>query len=79
MQASTKARAIRIVGDPAMQVTGVSLLLGASSSEKQIKALEQDKVQLLVAGESRESETVPYAQDAAAEGYMTPRSCTKWK
>jgi putative NIF3 family GTP cyclohydrolase 1 type 2 len=68
LQASTKARAIRVVGDPAMQVTGVALLPGASGSEKQIKALEQDNVQLLVAGESREWETVPYVEDAAAEG-----------
>jgi putative NIF3 family GTP cyclohydrolase 1 type 2 len=68
LQASTRARAIRIVGDPAMQVTGVALLPGASGSEKQIKALERDNVQLLVAGESREWEVVPYVQDAAAEG-----------
>jgi putative NIF3 family GTP cyclohydrolase 1 type 2 len=68
LRASTRARAIRIVGDPAMKVTGVALLPGASGSEKQIKALEQDNVQLLVAGESREWETVPYVQDAAAEG-----------
>ena len=68
LQGSTKARAIRIVGDPAMQVTGVALLPGTSGSEKQIKALEQDNVQLLVAGEAREWETVPYVQDAAAEG-----------
>jgi putative NIF3 family GTP cyclohydrolase 1 type 2 len=68
LQASTKARAIRIVGDPAMQVTGVALLPGASGSDKQIKALERDNVQLLVAGEAREWETVPYVQDAAAQG-----------
>lgn len=68
LQANTRARAIRIVGDPAMRVTGVALLPGASGSEKQIKALEQDDVQLLVAGESREWETVPYVQDAVAEG-----------
>jgi putative NIF3 family GTP cyclohydrolase 1 type 2 len=68
LQASTKARTIRIVGDPAMKVTGIALLPGASGSEKQIKALEQEDVQLLVAGEAREWETVPYVQDAAAEG-----------
>ena len=68
LQAHTGARAIRIVGDPAMQVTGVALLPGASGSDKQIKALEEDNVQLLVAGESREWETVPFVQDAAAEG-----------
>lgn len=68
LQASTRARAIRIVGDTAMNVTGVALLPGASGSEKQIKILEQDNIQLLVAGEAREWETVPYVQDAIAEG-----------
>ncbi len=68
IQARTGARAIRIVGDPALSVTGVALLPGASGSEKQIKALQQDDVELLVAGEAREWETVPYVQDAAAQG-----------
>jgi putative NIF3 family GTP cyclohydrolase 1 type 2 len=68
LQARTGARAIRIVGDPAMKVTGVALLPGASGEEKQLKALASDQVELLVAGEAREWETVPYVQDAAAEG-----------
>ena len=51
-----------------MTVTQLALFPGASGSEKQIKALEQDNVELLVAGESREWETVPFVQDAAAEG-----------
>jgi putative NIF3 family GTP cyclohydrolase 1 type 2 len=68
LQARTGARAIRIVGDPAMRVTQVALLPGAAGSDKQINALEQDDVELLIAGESREWETVPYVQDAAAEG-----------
>jgi putative NIF3 family GTP cyclohydrolase 1 type 2 len=68
LQARTGARSIRIVGDLAMPVTNVALLPGASGVEKQIKMLEEDDVQLLVAGESREWETVPYVQDAAAQG-----------
>ena len=68
LQARTGARSIRIVGDLAMPVTNVGLLPGASGSEKQIKMLEEGDVQLLVAGESREWETVPYVQDAIAEG-----------
>lgn len=51
-----------------MKVTGVALMPGASGSERQIKMLEQDDVQLLVAGESPEWETVPYVEDASAEG-----------
>lgn len=68
LQARTGARAIRIVGDPGMPATKIALFPGASGAEKQIKALQQDGVELLIAGESREWETVPYVQDAAAEG-----------
>jgi putative NIF3 family GTP cyclohydrolase 1 type 2 len=68
LQARTGARAIRIVGDSAMPVTQIALLPGASGSDKQIKALQQDDVELLVVGEAREWETVPYVQDGAAEG-----------
>jgi putative NIF3 family GTP cyclohydrolase 1 type 2 len=68
LQARTGARAIRIVGNPAMPVTKVALLPGAAGADDQIKLLEQDDVELLVAGEAREWETVPYVQDAAAEG-----------
>lgn len=68
LRAKTGAARIRIVGDPNLRVTGVALLPGASGEEKQVKALEEDSVQLLVAGEAREWETVPYVQDAAAEG-----------
>ena len=68
LQARTGARAIRIVGNPAMPVTEVALLPGAAGADKQIKALEQGDVELLIVGESREWETVPYVQDATAEG-----------
>jgi putative NIF3 family GTP cyclohydrolase 1 type 2 len=68
LQKRTGARLIRIVGNSALRVSGVALYPGASGEDKQIKALEQDNVQLLVAGEAREWETVPYVQDAAGEG-----------
>lgn len=68
LQARAHARAIRIVGSLTMPVTQVALLPGAAGSDRQIKALEQDDVQLLIVGESREWETVPYVQDAAAVG-----------
>jgi putative NIF3 family GTP cyclohydrolase 1 type 2 len=68
LEKRTGARLIRIVGDPKLRVTGVELYPGASGEEKQIAALQHDNVQLLVAGEAREWETVPYVQDAAAEG-----------
>jgi putative NIF3 family GTP cyclohydrolase 1 type 2 len=68
LQKRTGARLIRIVGDSNLRVTGVALYPGASGEDKQISALERDNLQLLVAGEAREWETVPYVQDAAAEG-----------
>lgn len=68
LQARTGDRAIRIVGDRSMTVTEIALMPGAAGSDRQIKALEEDNVQLLVAGEAREWETVPYVVDAAAEG-----------
>ena len=68
LQKRTNAKTIRIVGDPEMNVTNVTPLPGASGAEKQIKALERDDVELLVAGEAREWETVPYVVDAASEG-----------
>jgi putative NIF3 family GTP cyclohydrolase 1 type 2 len=56
------------VGDPLLRVTDVAYLPGASGENKEIKELERDDVQVLVAGESREWETVEYVRDAVAEG-----------
>lgn len=68
LQAKLNSRSIRIVGDPLLRVTNVAYLPGASGEAKEIKELERDDVQVLVAGEAREWETVEYARDAAAEG-----------
>jgi putative NIF3 family GTP cyclohydrolase 1 type 2 len=68
LRAKAGSRLIRVVGDPAMPVTHVALLPGASGLEKQVKTLERDDVQVLVAGEAAEWETVEYARDAAAQG-----------
>jgi putative NIF3 family GTP cyclohydrolase 1 type 2 len=58
---------LRVVGDPAMKLRRVAFLPGAAGVESQIKALEMDGVDVLVAGEAREWETVEYARDASAE------------
>jgi putative NIF3 family GTP cyclohydrolase 1 type 2 len=68
LQAKLNSRSIRIVGDPLLRVTDVAYLPGASGEDKELKELERDEVQVLVAGESREWETVEYVRDAAAEG-----------
>jgi putative NIF3 family GTP cyclohydrolase 1 type 2 len=67
LQAKLNSRVIRVVGDPLLRVTDVAYLPGASGENKEIKELERDDVQVLVAGEAREWETVEYARDAAAE------------
>jgi putative NIF3 family GTP cyclohydrolase 1 type 2 len=59
---------LRIVGDPAMRVTRVALAPGASGFAKQAAALESDDVDVLLAGEAREWETVEYAADAVSQG-----------
>jgi putative NIF3 family GTP cyclohydrolase 1 type 2 len=68
LRSKTGSRSIRIVGDPKMSVTKVGLLPGAAGLKEQVKMLERDEVQVLVAGESAEWEGVEYAQDASAEG-----------
>jgi putative NIF3 family GTP cyclohydrolase 1 type 2 len=68
LQAKLNSRIIRVVGDPGLRVTEVAYLPGASGENKEIKELERDDVQVLVAGEAREWETVEYARDAATEG-----------
>jgi len=59
---------LRVVGDPEMKVTKVGFSPGAAGSPREIRALEQDDVQVLMVGETREWETVEYAADAVSEG-----------
>ena len=59
---------IRIVGNPELTFTHVGLSLGAAGSADQIHLLERKDVQVLIAGESREWETVEYARDAVLQG-----------
>ncbi len=59
---------VRIVGDPEMRITEVAFSPGAAGSEREIQALEQDDVQVLMVGETREWETVEYSADAVSQG-----------
>ncbi len=68
MQQRTGAGAVRVVGDPAMPVTKLALLLGAAGPARQVQMLENPNTQVLVIGEATEWEAIPYARDAAAEG-----------
>jgi putative NIF3 family GTP cyclohydrolase 1 type 2 len=68
LRAKAGSRLIRVVGDPNLSVTHAALLPGAVGMTTQIKMLERDDVQVLVAGEASEWETVEYVRDAAAQG-----------
>jgi putative NIF3 family GTP cyclohydrolase 1 type 2 len=68
LQRKLRARAVRIVGDPAMKLTKVAYRPGASGEARQIQALESDDVEVLVAGEASEWETVEYTRDAQLQG-----------
>ena len=59
---------VRVVGDPGMKITKVGFSPGAAGSQREIHALEQDDVEVLMVGETREWETVEYAADAVSEG-----------
>ena len=59
---------VRVVGDPGMKITKVGFSPGAAGSQREIHSLEQDDVQVLMVGETREWETVEYAADAVSEG-----------
>jgi putative NIF3 family GTP cyclohydrolase 1 type 2 len=68
LQRRFHARSIRIVGDPNLKITRVAYRPGASGEAKQVKALERDDVEVLVAGEASEWETVEYVRDAQLQG-----------
>ena len=58
----------RIDGDRQMKVTRIAFSPGAAGSEREIGALEMPDVQVLIAGETPEWETVEYVADARSEG-----------
>src|SRR5215472_9774734 len=67
LAAKLDARTLRVVGDPNLEVTHVAIRLGAAGMQKQVTALRGD-VEVLLAGESAEWETVEYVRDAVAQG-----------
>lgn len=62
------SHSVRVVGDPLLRVTDVAFLPGSSGEAMELKELQRDDVQVLVAGETTEWETIAYVRDAAAEG-----------
>jgi putative NIF3 family GTP cyclohydrolase 1 type 2 len=59
---------LRIVGDPDMQVRVVAMSPGAAGFGRHAAALESPDVDLLLAGEAHEWETVEYTADAISQG-----------
>lgn len=59
---------IRVVGDANMQLTNVSLVLGAAGAARQMESLERDDVEVTIIGETHEWETVEYVRDAVNMG-----------
>jgi putative NIF3 family GTP cyclohydrolase 1 type 2 len=59
---------MRIVGNPDMSVKHIAIRPGASGLQRQVSALRQHDVDLLIAGEASEWETVEYSRDATAQG-----------
>jgi putative NIF3 family GTP cyclohydrolase 1 type 2 len=68
LQAKLQIQTMRVEGDPKLSITHVALLPGASGLENQVAALNQPDVELLIAGEASEWETVEYVRDAVAQG-----------
>jgi putative NIF3 family GTP cyclohydrolase 1 type 2 len=59
---------LRVEGDPKLSITHVAVFPGASGLEKQVHALNAPGVEVLIAGEASEWETVEYVRDAIAQG-----------
>ncbi len=68
LQAKLHAQTMRVEGDPKLPVTHAAVLIGAAGLEKQVRALRQPGVDVLIAGEASEWETVEYVRDAVAQG-----------
>ena len=68
LAAKFTTRTIRVVGSPSMKCTGVALVPGASGSAAQIRMLQRVDVQVVLAGETPEWETVEYVRDAVVAG-----------
>ncbi len=55
---------IRAVGDPNLEVKNVRFILGAAGSGAHFNAFMNEDFDVLVVGEAREWETIPYVKDA---------------
>lgn len=68
LNATFHAGTLRVEGDPKLEITQVAVLPGSAGLEKQVWALRRPGVEVLIAGEASEWETVEYVRDAVAQG-----------
>jgi putative NIF3 family GTP cyclohydrolase 1 type 2 len=68
LRAKLHAAVPRIAGDREMKVTRVAFSPGSAGFRRETGALEMPDVQVLIAGETHEWETVEYVTDAHTEG-----------
>jgi putative NIF3 family GTP cyclohydrolase 1 type 2 len=68
IQTKLKASTMRVDGDPNLVVSHIALAPGAAGLETQVTALRPQEIELLIAGEASEWETVEYVRDARVQG-----------
>jgi putative NIF3 family GTP cyclohydrolase 1 type 2 len=59
---------LRVEGDPKLSISHVAMAPGSAGLHDQVSALRKPDVDVLVAGEASEWETVEYVRDAVAQG-----------
>ncbi len=65
---SSTLKTVRVIGDPDLSITHVALIPGAAGLQKQVLALRDKDVEVVIVGESAEWEGVEYTRDASAQG-----------
>ena len=68
LQVKLHIETMRVAGDPKLAVTHVALAPGAAGMHGHVLALRRPDVDLVIAGEASEWETVEYVRDAVAQG-----------
>ena len=65
---SLKIKALRYIGSPQQSCRKILLMPGASGGQRQIRAISEQKPDVLICGEIQEWETAEYVRDARAKG-----------
>ncbi len=68
LEVKLHAQTVRVEGSPDLKITHVALIPGAAGLQEQVRALNAPDVDVLIAGEASEWETVEYVRDAVAQG-----------